>query len=204
MDESALIENARQGDLQAYNQIVSRYQDALYQHVWWIVKDHDRAEDITQDVFIKVFRRLEQFRGGAFKTWLLRIATNTALDELRSRQRHPWLSLDSSTDPDEDYEMHDWLSDPAPGVEAQVEQHELQQAIIAALATLPVEYRLAVTLVDVQELPYAEAAQAMQVSVGTVKSRVARGRAALRHKLVGQSAAGAARPLGSAAASQPW
>jgi RNA polymerase sigma-70 factor (ECF subfamily) len=203
MEQTHLINMARQGDLQAFNQIVLHYQDALYEHVWWIVKDHEQAQDITQEAFIKAFRRLGQFRGGAFKSWLLRIATNTALDELRSQQRHPGLSLDSRAEADEEYEMHDWLSDPGPGVEAQVEQQELRVAIAQALASLPVEYRLAVTLVDVQELPYAEAAQVMQVSIGTVKSRVARGRAALKVKLA--TAGGSPpRPGGSVVAALPW
>lgn len=196
MDEWVTIAAAKKGELEAYNQIVLRYQDAVYNHIWWIVKDHERAQDITQEVFIKVYQRLRQFRGGAFKTWLLRIATNTALDEMRSLARRNWLSLDANLREGEDeYNLHDWLSDSTPGVEAQLETAEQQQAIASAMAALPVEYRLAVGLVDVQELPYAEAAAVMQVSIGTVKSRVARGRALLRGKLVG----GAHRSLGDTA-----
>lgn len=198
MDDLVILAAAQQGDLEAYNQIVLRYQDAIYQHIWWIVRDHDRAEDITQEVFIKVYRRLHQFRGGAFKTWLLRIATNTALDELRSQARHNWLSLDASRQPgeeDEGYTLHDALSDSAPGVEAQVEAAEQRLAIENALGGLPVEYRLAVGLIDLQELPYAEAAQVMQVSIGTVKSRVARGRALLRGKLHSADLNSPTRPM---------
>jgi RNA polymerase sigma-70 factor (ECF subfamily) len=176
-DEEALIASARKGDLAAFNLLVEHYQGAVYGLCLRMLSTAPGAEDAAQDAFISAYRHLEKFRGGVFRSWLYRIAANACYDEMRKRRSRGALSLDEPSGPGE--RGYDAPS-PEPSLDEHAERAELRQALEAALASIPGEQRLAIILADVQGLDYAEVAQVMECSLGTVKSRIARGRMRLR------------------------
>lgn len=180
MDESGLIQEARKGDLNAFNRLVLAYQDMVYNQAYRMMGEVAAAEDATQEAFIAAFRSLRSFRGGSFKSWLLRIVTNACYDELRRRQRRPTTPLEPLTSDDEEIETPSWIADPGELPEEAVERDELGTAIQHCLDELPDEFRAMVVLVDVQGLNYQEAAEAVGKPVGTVKSRLSRARVRLR------------------------
>jgi RNA polymerase sigma-70 factor (ECF subfamily) len=180
MDELELIVAARQGDLDAFNSLVLAYQDVVFRQARYWVSDEETAADIAQDTFIKAFLSLKDFQGGSFRAWLLRTATHASIDELRRRQRRPTLSIDAEDDNGMDQEVAGWMADPQPLPEEIAENKQLQQAVQAILEDVKPVYRAAVVLVDLQGLDYEEASQALGVPVGTLKSRLARGRMMVR------------------------
>ena len=182
-DEEALLSGASNGDLDAFNQLVLRYQNMAYNHAYALLGDSDSAQDATQDGFLKAFQALPVFRGGSFRGWLLKIVTNSAYDLLRRSQRHPTQSLFPEDKDGEEMESASWLADPSASVQDAVEQNELSRDIYKILNELPDVYRSAITLIDINELDYAEAAQALGVPIGTVKSRLARARLQMQKKL---------------------
>lgn len=176
MEEGELIERCRQGDLDCFNQLVERYQRGVYNLCLRMLGSAPAAEDATQDAFISAFRGISKFRGGSFKAWLFRIAANACRDQLRSLRRRPTTPLDAL--PLElEYDRH------TPSPEDYAIRQELGEEIKRALAALPPDLRLAVILRDIVGLDYEEIAQAMNCSLGTVKSRLSRGRERLRHHL---------------------
>jgi RNA polymerase sigma-70 factor (ECF subfamily) len=180
MDEQALIAAARRGDAQAFNKLVLTYQSIVYNVAYRIVHDQDAAADATQDAFLSAFHALGSFRGGSFKAWLLRIVTNACYDHLRAIQRRPTSSLDDlQVDPDHSA----MLLDRAESPEEHALRQDLGRAIQAGLDELPVDQRTTLILSDIQGFSYEEIAQATSVSLGTVKSRLSRGRARLRDYL---------------------
>lgn len=176
MDENALIQSAQKGDIDAFNTLVLTYQKRVYQQAYYLLGNTQLAEDITQDVFLSAFQKLSWFRGGSLRTWLLRIATNMCYDEMRRWKRHPSEPLEPINAEGEYIESPSWLADPQPSPEEIVINAMLREAIHRAMADLPANYRTAVILVDIQGLEYAEAAAIMGTSIGTLKSRLARGR----------------------------
>jgi len=180
MDEVALIQAARQGDLTAFNRLVLAYQDMVYNLAYRMLGEPDGAEDAAQDTFISAYRSLGTYRGGSFKAWLLRIATNTCYDELRRRKRRPTTPLEPLDGDEQEIESPGWLADPGETPEQAAERKELALAIQHCLGDLPEEFRSVVILVDIQGLDYSEASQAIHKPVGTVKSRLARARQRLR------------------------
>lgn len=185
MDEAALINAAKQGDLDSFNRLVLAYQDMLYNQAYRMMGEPDSAEDATQDAFIAAFRKLGSYRGGSFKAWLLRIVTNLCYDELRRRKRRPTTPLEPVDNNDEEIESPRWLSDPGESPEQAAERAELARALQHCLNDLPPEFRSVVILVDIQGMDYAEAARAVGKPLGTVKSRLARARKRLRDCLQG-------------------
>jgi RNA polymerase sigma-70 factor (ECF subfamily) len=171
-DDSALIAAAQQGRLDAFNQLVERYQAAVY-NVCLRMVGPASAEDAAQETFFGAYRAIKSYRGGVFRGWLLRIASNHCLDQLRRGQRHPVTALDDDLP----------LVDPLPLPEEAAMSAETVQALERAIGQLPPEQRLCVVLVDVQGLDYDEAAEAMGINLGTVKSRLSRARARLRELL---------------------
>jgi RNA polymerase sigma-70 factor, ECF subfamily len=180
LDEAAVIQQALHGDLEAFNQLVLIYQDLVYNQASWLLGGAVMAEDFSQDAFLIAFRKLHTYRGGSFKSWLLRIVTNLCYDELRRMKRHPNLPLEPTDDDGNEMESASWMVDPGESPQDAVERSELRRSIQNALDRLAPEYRSAVVLVDIQGLDYNEAAAAMGVNLGTVKSRLARGRLGLR------------------------
>jgi RNA polymerase sigma-70 factor (ECF subfamily) len=198
-DEETLIARSSQGDLEAFNQLVLIHQDMLFHHALTLLGDSDLAEDAAQESFIKAFQNIRSFRGGSFRAWLLKIATNSAYDMMRRSHRHPAIPLLPEDEYGEETESPAWIADSA-SVQETVEQEEFSQALYRMLDKLPEAYRSVITLIDVQDLDYQEAAQALSLPIGTIKSRLARARMQIRQKL--QGALEYAGGPGSAYASQ--
>ena len=169
--EQQLIARSRAGDLTAFNALVELYQRQVYNLCLRMLGSAPAAEDTAQDTFITAYRRIGSFRGGNFRAWLLRIAANASYDELRRRRNRPTTSLEDSIAAD-------------AGPEDEALRRELGLHLQQGLAALPPEQRLAVILRDVQGLSYEELTAALGCSLGTVKSRIARGRARMREYLL--------------------
>lgn len=182
-DEQTLVTLASKGDLDAFNQLVLTYQNMAYHHAFALLGDPDQAEDATQESFIKAFQAISGFRGGSFRGWLLRIVTNSTYDMLRRSRRHPTQTLFPVDEEGEEVESAAWLADPNASVQTTVEQNELSKDIYKVLDELPDVYRSVLTLIDVNDLDYTEAAEALKVPIGTVKSRLARARLQMKEKL---------------------
>ena len=179
IDDATLVERSRNGDLEAFNQIVRRYQLRVYNLAARILGDRTAAEDVAQDTFVSAYKALARFRGGSLRAWLLRIASNLCYDRLRSAKRRPEQSLDEAM---ESPGFHVPSRDPSP--EQQAISRELHDHVQRAILGLPFDQRNTIMLIDVQGLSYEEAAEAMDVSMGTVKSRLSRARAAVRDALM--------------------
>jgi len=185
--EQELIVNATKGNLEAFNQLVLIYQDIAYNHAHAILRDPVSAEDATQDSFIKAFQNINTFRGGSFRAWLIKIVTNSSYDILRRLQRHPIQPLFPTDEDGEEMESPSWLADPSESVEAHVEQGQFSKEIYRMLDELPDVYRSVLTLIDIHEMDYKEAAQALSAPLGTVKSRLARARVQMICKMRAES-----------------
>lgn len=185
MDEITLIQDARKGDLDAFNRLVLSYQDIVYNQAYRILGDRLAADDATQEAFISAFKNLRSFRGGSFRAWLLRIVTNACYDELRRRKRRPTTSLEPLDNSGDEIESPRWIADPGELPEESVVRGELNQAIQNCLDRLPDDFRVVVILVDVQGMGYYEAAEVIGKPLGTVKSRLARARNRMRECLQG-------------------
>ncbi len=185
MDEIALIKAAQHGDLDAFNRLVLAYQDLVYNQAVRMLGDEDAAADTAQETFISAHRSLHSYRGGSFRAWLLRIVTNACYDELRRRYRHPTIPLEPIDDAGEEIDSPHWMADPDAMLEEQVERAELERAIMDCLGGLPPEFRTTIVLIDIQGLDYSEAAETIGKPLGTIKSRLARGRLRLRDCLQG-------------------
>jgi RNA polymerase sigma-70 factor (ECF subfamily) len=185
MDEAGLVQDARKGDLEAFNRLVLAYQDMAFNLAYRLVGDPAAAADATQDAFISAYRKLNTFRGGSFKAWLLRIVTNACYDELRRLKRRPTTELEPVGNDDEEIESPSWLKDPKETPEDAAIRDELNQAIQNCLERLEEEFRLVVVLVDVQGMDYAEAAESIKKPLGTIKSRLARARGRMKDCLRG-------------------
>jgi len=173
-----LVERAQAGDLAAFNDLVECYQDQLYGLVARMVPDPDQAADVVQEAFFSAYRNLATFRGGIVRSWLSRIAVNAAMDLQRARKRRP-------VQPYPELEDDSWQ--PPAGEDADPERQvvtaERVNALNAALAAIGDDQRAAIVLFDVEGFDYAEIAEMTGVSLGTVKSRIHRGRLALRRSL---------------------
>ncbi len=176
-----LLEHARSGDLDAFNDLVELYQDQLYALVVRMVPDRDQAADAVQEAFFSAYRNIASFRGGSVKAWLNRIAVNAAMDTQRARKRRPF-------QPYPELEDDSWQ--PPAGADADPERTavlaERTRMLNAALAGISGDQRTAIVLYDVEGYDYAEIAEMTGVSLGTVKSRIHRGRLALRERLEGR------------------
>ncbi|MEJ2011361.1 MAG: sigma-70 family RNA polymerase sigma factor [Anaerolineales bacterium] len=182
MDEEALIRTAKRGDLDAFNRLVIEYQGLAFNLAYRIMGDPSQAEDAAQEAFISAYKALRRFRGGSFRAWLMRIVTNACYDELRRLKRRPAASLDEITETRDDMleDSQDPMRTGAPQPEHEAVRGELRQAIEECLGALADEFRIVAVLVDVQGYDYREAAQVIDIPVGTVKSRLARARGRLR------------------------
>ena len=177
----ALVAQALRGDLDAFNRLVELYQDTLFGLTFGVVRDRDAAADAVQEAFFSAYRNLSRFRGDSFRSWLTRIAINAATDILRSRKRKP-------LDPFPQWEDDSWQP---PTDESESPEHTAMlrgrnRAISAAMEQITSDQRTAILLFDVQGYDYQEIADMTDVSLGTVKSRIHRGRLALRDLLADQ------------------
>jgi RNA polymerase sigma-70 factor (ECF subfamily) len=180
--DERLVLAAQGGDLTAFNTLVSRHERVVYSVAYRLLGDAPAAEDATQDTFVKAWSSLDSFRGGLFRPWLLRIATNRCYDILRSRGRRPADSLDAELVEVEPR----WTSQSTDGEhpEAFAARTELSGVLEQALAALPDEQRTVMILADIHGHSYDEIAEITGVAVGTVKSRISRSRSRLREMLM--------------------
>ena len=178
-EDQVLITRSRQGDLDAFNQLVVRYQGLVFSVILRMVRNHASAEDITQDAFISAFRNIGRMRGVNFRAWMLRIARNATYDEIRRLNRRPEDSIDEQI-----ITLGETLASDEESPEDRAMRRDLGMSINRGLGELQPDQRMAVVLVDLEGLAYEEAADAMEVSIGTVKSRLNRGRRRLREWLV--------------------
>lgn len=183
--EEAVIASASNGDLEAFNQLVLHFQDITYRYASSWVNDPASAEDITQESFIKAFQNIRSFRGGSFRAWLLKIVANTSRDLWRRKKMRLTSPLFPENGDDEEIESPAWLADPNASVEMTFQQKEESSQLHRLLDELPDAYRRVITLIDVNDLDYSEAAQILNVPLGTVKSRLARARLQMKDKLQG-------------------
>ena len=176
--EDLLIQAARNGDLDAFNQLVLAYQSQVYALAYRLLGDREMAADVAQETFLSAFQHISTFQRGYLRAWLLRIATNLCYDMLRRKRSRPTAPLEALLASPESSELH--LHEEENNPEMYAEQQELAQEIQRALDTLLPEQRAVVVLCDIEGFPYAEAAQILGISQGTLKSRLSRGRAHLR------------------------
>jgi RNA polymerase sigma-70 factor, ECF subfamily len=185
MDEKTLISKAKQGNLDAYNQLVLIYQDAAYSFAYSITHDRQTAEDCTQDAFLKVYLSLHDYRGGSFRAYLLRIVRNACYDELRRSKRSPVLPSVFQNHDGETVERLDLIASPEISVEEKIERAELVSTLCYHMESLPEKYRTVLVMVDLLDFDYAEASISLDIPIGTLKSRLARGRLKLPKSLQG-------------------
>lgn len=181
--EEIWTKQAANGDLDAFNQLVLKYQDLAYRHALSMLNDGWLAEEVVQESFLKAFQHMPSYRGGSFRAWMMRIVVNTAYDILRQTSKKPTQPLFPEDDDGEEIESPRWLADPNASVEGAVEEDEKTKVIYRTINELQDIYRNVLTLVDLQDFDYEEAAQALNVPVGTVKSRLARARLQMKEKL---------------------
>jgi RNA polymerase sigma-70 factor (ECF subfamily) len=180
MDEAALVEEARQGDLNAFNRLILAYQDMAFNLAARMLSDEDMAADVTQVAFLSAYRSLDSFRGGSFRAWVMRMVTNACYDELRRRKRRPTVSLEPVNEDDEEVESPAWLADTSGSPEDNLERLELENALQSCLQGLPEDFRAVVLMIDVEGLDYQEVSEATGKPLGTIKSRLARARLKMR------------------------
>jgi RNA polymerase sigma-70 factor (ECF subfamily) len=180
-DDADLVARSKDGDLSAFNLIVQRYQSQVYNVAARILGDRVGAEDIAQETFVSAYKAIGRFRGGSLRAWLLRISSNLCYDQLRASRRRPEQSLDRSL-------LSPGFSVPSsdPSPEQMALSGELRELIQRAILALPFDQKTTLALVDVQGFSYEEAAEATNVSLGTVKSRLSRARSAVRDTLMTQ------------------
>ena len=181
--EIALIEDAQNGDMDSFNQLVLKYQDMMYRISLRILNDESSADDATQNAMIQAFRNIKSFRGGSFRSWLARVTVNASYDEMRRWRRQASTSFEQVNYEGDEIESLPWMMDLSAGPEERYDSVELRDALQHCVKALTPDYRLVVVLVDVEGMSYEEVARVANIPVGTVKSRLARARGQLRKSL---------------------
>jgi RNA polymerase sigma-70 factor (ECF subfamily) len=185
MEETELITRAVDGDLDAFNQLVLQHQQVAYNVAYRIMADENAAADATQEAVISMYRKLDTYRGGSFKSWFLRIVTNACYDELRRQRRRPTIPIEPETNEGELVESPEWLEDKSAGPEDVLGTSEIENAIQHCLSGLDQKFRVVITLVDVSGEDYEAVARIIGTPIGTVKSRLARARLKMQQCLQG-------------------
>ena len=170
--EGDLVNRARKGDLKAYDELVKRHQQRIYMTIYHMTANHEDANDIAQDTFIKAFQALKNFKGGSsFYTWVYRIAINKTINFLKQRKNRHHMSLnDLDFNPENDSDLVALISDKTPLRDAGLT--ELQNKLNEALLKLSEQHRTVVVLHDVQGMSHEEIAEVMETNTGTVRSRL--------------------------------
>jgi RNA polymerase sigma-70 factor, ECF subfamily len=186
LPEARLISRLRARDLSAFEELVAHFERPVYALCFRLLGDPEEARDATQETFLKVYRGLGGFRGEAgLKTWIYRIAINQAMNQKRwwrRRKREETISLDI-TRGQSDTTIGNLLPGPGSSPEEQAISSERERNVMRALGEIKEEYRIALMLREIEELSYEEIAQTLSISIGTVKSRIARGREELRRRI---------------------
>lgn len=182
--ESQLIEQAKGGDSSAFEQIVQLYEKKVFNIALRMSRNHDDALDISQDVFIRVYRSLPGFKEeSSFSTWLFRITTNICIDHLRKKERsQKTVSLYQQDEDGEEFELP--MVDPAASPEQEYERRELIETFRRCVDELPPDQREIIVLRDINGMSYEEISQVLDCNLGTVKSRINRARNRLQNSLL--------------------
>jgi len=172
VDEEVLVREARRGNLKAYDELVQRYQERIYATIYHMTANHEDANDLAQESFIKAFQALKSFKGGSsFYTWLYRIAVNKTINFLKQRRNRVHMSLnDMDFNAEHDPDLLALTSEQTPRRE--IGLTELQEKLNEALLKLSEPHRLVVVLHDIQGMPHDEIAKVMECNIGTVRSRL--------------------------------
>lgn len=179
--DEELILHFQEGDLYAFEQIVQRYKEPLVNFIYHFLGDRTDAEDVVQETFLRVYRNKHLYRNIAkFSTWIYTIASNLAKTELRRRRRRRILSISQMGFDDKDYDLPGDIATPEGIVDGDMKESIIRDAI----EKLPAKFKEVVVLRDVQEFSYEEISDILDIPIGTVKSRVNRGRQRLQKKLV--------------------
>jgi RNA polymerase sigma-70 factor (ECF subfamily) len=182
-DEMVLVQAAKAGDVGAYEQLVKRYDRNIFRIAQHITQNREDAEDVTQDAFLKAYENLSRFQEQSkFYTWLVRIAVNEALMKLRRRRTAKTVSLDEDVQTEDDSVPRD-VADWSPNPEQLFDQAELKDILQRTIQGLPASFRTVFVLRDVEGLSTEETAEALELSVPAVKSRLLRARLQLRDRL---------------------
>lgn len=185
--DEQLVRRAQRGDHSAFDILIGRYEKKIVNHIYSMLRDYDKALDLAQETFIRLVTRVDAYKETArFSTWLYRIGTNLAIDEIRRRKR--WRLVPFLGHGDQEGEVlpgrSTYLASRlAPSPDVPLLEDETKNMVRRAVATLPAHYRSALVLKDLQDLQYEEVAEILEVPVGTVKSRVNRARALLKDSL---------------------
>ncbi|MDD3270064.1 MAG: sigma-70 family RNA polymerase sigma factor [Syntrophomonadaceae bacterium] len=182
VNEELLVKKSLQGDLEAFEELVLKYQNKVYSLSYRYMGNEEDAYDSAQEAFLKVFRSLRSFKGNSsFGTWIFRVTSNVCLDELRRKKRKPIpLSLDEPLATWNGNEVEKEIADPKPTVDILYEEKERSQYIQHLLDQLKPEFKAVIILRDIQGLNYEEIAEILNCSLGTVKSRISRARNEMR------------------------
>src|ERR1700722_10415307 len=170
--EGDLVQRARNGDLSAYDELVKRYQERIYATIYHMTSNHEDANDLAQDAFIKAYQALKSFKGdSSFYTWVYRIAVNKTINFLKQRKNRVHVSLnDVDFNAENDPDLVALVSDKTPRRDLNL--LELQEKLNAAMLKLSEHHRMVVTLHDIQGLSHEEIAAIMDCNIGTVRSRL--------------------------------
>ena len=176
LEEDECIARAQQGDVAAFSELVARYQDRIYRFLVRLTRSPDDALELTQETFLSAYQALARWRPDArFTTWLFRIARNQAFDWLRRRKRVEFVALEDEQD--------FGFADPAPPPDAALETVQRLRGLERALGRLSTEHREILLLREIEGMSYEDIADVLDISLGTVKSRIARARAGLLEKM---------------------
>ncbi len=177
-DEQALVKACKQGDRKALGELIKRFQKNVYATALRMLKDPVEAEECTQDIFLKIIKKIRTFRGDSkLSTWIYRIAVHTCINRLKASKRR-----NKKTESTE-ISLPQSMKDPSPGPEALAEKHHLLKKVQEELNSLSDDQRTILILGDIEGLDYKEIAEILQIPLGTAKSRLHRARCALRDKL---------------------
>lgn len=186
LSDHELIERAKDGDEDAFAEIISRYKNPITNFLYRFLNDYEEAVDLAQETFVRVYFALDRYHTNyAFSTYIYRIAANLAISEIRKRKRRSILSLTGLFQADEENATEFQPPDTRPLPDRDVVDDEQSRVIAKAIATLPPKYRVPIVLRDVEGRSYEEVAEIMELGLGTTKSRISRARGLLREKLIG-------------------
>lgn len=184
LSDHALIEATKEGDEEAFAQIVARYRNPLTNYLYRFLNDYEEAVDLTQETFVRVYYALGRYHTEyAFSTYIYRIATNLAISEIRKRKRRRLLSLTGLFQTEEDSETEFQPTDEKSLPDEDLIEDEKSRVIAKAIATLPEKYRAPIVLREIEDKSYEEIAQILELGLGTTKSRISRARGLLKEKL---------------------
>ena len=184
-DDGVLIERSQKGDRQAFDDLIRKHEKRAYQYAFRLTSNPEEAGDVVADAFVRVYSALHNFKGqSAFTTWLYRILTNCFLDMRKREKSRPTTSLEAALVTDEG-DLERQVQDDSPTPHAEAEKSERERAVEKAVGHLPEYQQAMIMMYHVENLSYEEIAEALDLPIGTVKSRLNRARLSLRELLIG-------------------